>query len=141
MAPINVLTGLVRSRARNRLSQKKWNSLAYTCTEKLLARDAMQAFETYMIATKVCLTAYVALEADESLEEDDSIRDLMSFLLASTATYYDSAKEMLKLNLALMDVPLNMEENAGFFKERVFVPLETYSNDDECQDKTRFTKS
>ena len=104
MALINVLTGLLRRRARNKLPCKKRNSLAYTRTEKLLSRNAMQAFETYMIATKICLTAYVTLEADTSLVQDDTITDIKSFLLASTATYYGSAKEMLKLDSALMDV-------------------------------------
>ena len=140
MAPINVLTGLTRRRARNKLPRKKRNSLAYSCTQKMLARDAMEAFETYMAATKVTLAAYVGLEADTTLT-DDSFTDMKHFLLASSACYFDCAKEMLKLDSALMDVPVEVEESADFLKKRKYVSLDSYCNDDECEDKTRFTNS
>jgi hypothetical protein len=91
-----------------------------------------------MTATKITLTAYVALEADPTLGEEYS--DIKSFLLASTAATFDSAKEMLKLDSALMDVPAEVEVAVGFIKERIHFCLEDFENDDECQDKTRFTR-
>ena len=140
MAPVNVITGLTRRKARNKLPRKKRSSLSYTCTEKLLARNAMEAFETYMIGTKVLLTAYAALESDPSLDSDE-ISSIKSFLLGSSLCFYNGAKEMLKLDSLLMDVQPEIEESAGFLKEQQYVSLESFSNNDECQDKTRFTKT
>lgn len=139
MAHADSINFLVRHRACNGLPGKKCNSLSHTCTEKLLACDAMKVLETHVAATKMSLTAHVALEADEGAVGEE-ISELKNSPVGPTMSGFQSAKEMPNLDSALVDVPVEVEESAGFFVERQHIPTDTCIDDDECKDKTGFTK-
>ena len=53
---------------------------------------------------------------------------------------FSSAMEMLRLDSQLMDLEEDEVACAGYRKVLVGITLNSYANDDECEDKTRFTK-
>jgi hypothetical protein len=64
----------------------------------------------------------------------------VSLLLLSVIQYAQAAVRMLQLDSQLMDLPVELEQAAGFDNPIVEITLDYYQNDDECAAKTRFTK-
>jgi len=61
-------------------------------------------------------------------------------ILVGTVHCFISALKMLEVDSNLMDLSNETIENSGFLLQRRELGLHAFENDDECEDKTRFTK-
>jgi hypothetical protein len=66
--------------------------------------------------------------------------EIEALVLTGTIQYVCNAMDMLRLDSELMDLSDDIVEEAGFLLPREFITLDYFENNDECEDKTRFTK-
>jgi hypothetical protein len=141
MALFNAMTGLKRKKTRRDVSRKKRDSLSSTVGGRMTAKVAMEAFSVYLVAAKIFSTiALHIMTTVVNYRSNPALNDIVSFLLKSTGVFFTNALDMIILDSELMDVHPEKEENAGFRHLLEDITLDSYSNDDECQTKTRFTK-
>ena len=140
MAVFNPITGAKRRRPRRYLPRKK-RSLASSPASEMLSVEALEAFEIFMAGARLHL-AFLSLLAVSGLDISNlEMSRLCSLLLLGGSYLFSSAMEMLLLDSALMDLSEEEIEGAGYRKELVGITLDSFENDDDCEDKTQFTKA
>ena len=134
MVAINPLTGLKRRLARRHLPRKKRQSLASTVTSRMCSSQAQDSYKAFMCLSHLNLVTAFMMSNKRCM--------VYTFLLHSAITFFTKALAMLRLDSALMDIPANHDtkKDSGHNKRLVGIDLSTYSNDDECESFTRFTK-
>ena len=134
----NALTGLKRKKSRRDTSRKKRSTLSYTVAGKWLSAQAIMACELYMVGVNLHLS-FIMLVLSMDLEEEEK-SSFIAYLLMSGQFFYGLAVELLKMDSLLMDLTPEDEDMAGYSKPLVGITLDSYDNDDHCQQSTRFTK-
>jgi hypothetical protein len=76
----------------------------------------------------------------ETLLDEEQANEMLCFLLLCAQYFAALAMEMIRLDSLLMDASPEEEAAAGFYIPLNEVTLDSYSGDDECAAKTRFTK-
>lgn len=140
MVIYNAVTGLRRRQDRSHTTRKKRNSLSSTVSSRLYGKQAIEAFSIYLEGTKQALT-YTALMNSPFLTVKPEQRiKLQQAWLLSSADCYSKAARMLLLESELLDCSEEQYQNAGYKVPLKSIRLDDYQNNDECADKTRFTK-
>jgi hypothetical protein len=137
MPAFNAITGLKRKLPRNRLSRKKRASHSSTVAARTYASEAMDNFEEYMKATTQYMSYFFVIQQINH----ESAAGLATICLLFAAFFFSKAGRMLQLDSDLMDIEDEVVETSGYHKELVGVTLDSFANDDECEDKTRFKKA
>ena len=131
----NIITGLKRRKPLSALQRKKRATLGSTVSGRMYASKAVEAFEIYMLGAEFSLTAFAVMASNQQVP-----RSLLQFTFAGAMMFASCSIEMLKLDSLLMDVPDEALESAGYRKQLQNITLDTYDNDDQCREFTRFTK-
>ena len=138
MAVYNLITGLKRRMPRCLTPKKKRKTTSSTVAGRMIAEDAMDAFFVYMIGHKKVLLYLVCLLGmgfDLTTEQGHYLK---SFLLLCAVNYAQKAVRMLQLDSEIMNLcEVDLEDN-GYNKELVDITLDSFTNDDECENNTRF---
>ena len=140
MAVYNPITGLKRRMPRCLTPWKKRKTTSSTIAARTIVEDAMDAYFTYVLGHKKCLLFVLMLSVIGVDFQSANGRFLCIFFLRATALYASKAAVMLCLDSELMDLHKEDLENCGYNKELVDITLDTYSNNDECENNTRFSK-
>ena len=140
MAVYNAITGLKRKQPRYLTSRKKRKTTSSTVAQRMYAKDAMDAFFTYMIGHKKCLCYIVLLTAMGFDFQTEQGKFLGNFLILAATVYAAKAARMLRLDSELLDLRDEDLEDTGYSKPLVDITLDYYCNDDECENNTCFSK-
>ena len=140
MVVINAVTGKRRRQKRRDLPRKKRNTLASTPAAEMFSKQAMENFHIYILTSRLYLVLLALFMATPLPFPMEPLRNIRVYLLAVTCHFFKKAVAMLRLDSELMDVSEEDEEDAGYRKQLEDITLDSYENDDECEDKTRFTK-
>ena len=133
---VNAITGLKRRKPVSALQRKKRSTLGSTVAARMYSVRAQQAFEIYMLGAEFGITTFAMMAA----ANPPIPRPVLQFSLVGTMMFAASGMEMLKLDSELMDIPEDDLEGAGYRVPLCGITLDTYENDDECREYTRFTK-
>ena len=140
MVATNPFTGLKRKQAKRDTSRKKRETLSSTVSGRMYAEQALMAYQVNMAGAHLTLTFALVVMTMEIGTMTQEKRKLVSFLLLSAAYFATVAMEMILLDSQLMDITPDQEAEAGYFKQLQDISLDSYSGDDECAAKTRFSK-
>ena len=139
MAPSNPFTGLKRKQPKRETSRKKRETLSSTVSARMYSEQALLAFKVNMAGANMALSFAVFVMVTGTDPEGDGA--IVEFLLLSAAYFASVATQMIVLDSQLLDVTPEEEAQAGFQIPLNDVSLDSYSGDDECAAKTRFTKA
>jgi hypothetical protein len=136
MVIYNSITGLVRKLPRNKLPRKKRNSHGSTVSGRLYSEQALEVFKVYVTATgqNLCFVAQIANIHSPRASV------LSMFFVVAAAFFYTLAGRMLLLDSELMDIGEEQRELAGYHYPLIGITIDSYKNNDECEDFTQFTK-
>jgi hypothetical protein len=140
MAVYNAITGLKRRMPRYLTSRKKRKTTSSTVAQRMFAEDAMNAYFSYMMGYKKALMFLLLLalmDCDLCSEQGEYIK---KFFLLSASLFASKAVRMLRLDSELLDLRDVDLEDVGYNKPLVDITLASYTNDDECENNTRFSK-
>ena len=141
MAVVNAITGKRRRRPRRQLPRKKRATMASTVACEMYAQEAMQAFDIFMAGARLHL-AFLSLIFASGIDLDSpQTCAFYGTVLLGGSYLFSCAMNMLKLDSSLMDLSDEDVQNAGYETPLVGITLEFYENDDECQEKCRFSKA
>lgn len=139
MPVFNAMTGAKRRRPRRNLPRKK-RSLASTPASEMFSREAMEAFDVFMAGARLHLAFLSVLIATDSNLDNPGVVALCSTVSLGGSFMFSSAMKMVTLDSELMDLTEEEIANAGYRNPLVGITLDSFHNDDDCEDKTRFTK-
>lgn len=108
----------------------------------MFSKQALDAFRVYVLTAQVHVSFLVVFMAlPPNILDQYIFRQVQSYLIVVGCALFNMAISMLRLDSELMDVSEEEEEVAGFHKPLEDITLDSFDNDDECEDKTRFTKA
>jgi hypothetical protein len=137
MVVFNSITGLKRKQPAYKLSRKKRWSHSSTVAGCMYSEDAIKKANLYITSTHQYV-AYLAILSQHQYDPNARTLSLLCVLLA--AYFFSCAGRMLELDSDLMDITDDNQDNFGYHKPLVGVTLDSFRNNDESVDKTRFTK-
>jgi DDE superfamily endonuclease len=139
MAVYNAITGLKRKLPAYRLPRKKRSSNASTVASRMYTKRAQEIASLYVTQSSQYLAFFVLIHTQANGHMHRAA--LSSLCLLFAAHCYSSACRMLQLDSHLMDLGHEEQnEEHGYHTALVGMSLDSYANDDECVDKTRFKK-
>ena len=139
MVLFNVFTGLKRRRPVADLPRKKRASLSSNVASRMEAQYAMEDHVVYMSAAQSGLTTVSVLLHSGAIDIEET-EQIIALILMGCCLFASCAVEMIKLDSALLDLPENANDEAGYRPELKELALDFYENDDQCREFTRFTK-
>jgi hypothetical protein len=141
MANYNAITGLKRRAARRDLPRKKRSSLSSTVASRMFAEQAMEQYQHFMVASRLHIF-YLSLICNmANFQANNQARTLARLLFVCASTCLSSAIRLLILDSELLDLEDGHEDNSGFNMRLEDITLDSFLNDDECENKTRFKKA
>jgi hypothetical protein len=139
MAVYSSITGKRRRVARRYLPRKKRASMSSTPASQLYANQAMEQFEVYMTGVRLHMSFLSVLLA-AGLANHPEMAAVFGSLLLGGSYLFSCAMSMVRLDSELMDLEEEDIENAGYYRPLQGIDLDTFENDDECEEKCRLPK-
>jgi hypothetical protein len=142
MPTYNAITGLKRRAARRDLPRKKRCSLSSTVASRMYAEQAMEGYQYFILASQLHLFYFGMLFnlPNVDLQTDLQARTMARLLLVGASACLSSAIQLLILDSQLLDLDDDHEDDSGFNMPLQDITLDSYSNDDERDNKIRFKK-
>ena len=143
MAKYNAITGLKRKAARRDLPRKKRSSLSSTIEDRMYADQAMEAYEYLIVTCQLFLVNLALISRIPNFRSNhQAMIKARVFVMGASICLIGAIKQLI-LDSELLDLDEDHDDEgkSGFNKELQDITTESFENDDECYNKTRFTKS
>jgi hypothetical protein len=136
----NEVTGLKRRAPRRYLPRKKRYSQSSTVASRMYAAQAMKDFQGFISIGELQLFYLGLVFHIPNFHTNIQAQTFARVLLIGAYGSLWSAIQMLMLDSQLLDLDEDHEDDSGFHMPLEDITLDSFSNDDECEAKTRFTK-